>query len=73
MTPAELSAAIVRILGTLQAAGDLPAVGLPTEVVIERPKNREHGDPDPHPSCVPHGQPPVLLGDTTPPTLQASG
>lgn len=44
MTPAELSAAIVRILGTLQAAGDLPAGDLPTEVVIERPKNREHGD-----------------------------
>ena len=44
MTPAELSAAIVRILGTLQAAGDLPAGELPTEVVIERPKNREHGD-----------------------------
>jgi arginyl-tRNA synthetase len=34
----------VRILGTLQAAGDLPAGDLPTEVVIERPKNREHGD-----------------------------
>ena len=44
MTPAELSAAIVRVLGLLQAAGDLPAGDLPTEVVIERPKNREHGD-----------------------------
>ena len=44
MTPAELSAAIVRVLGVLQAAGDLPAGDLPTEVVIERPKNREHGD-----------------------------
>ncbi|MFM2433744.1 MAG: hypothetical protein RI974_484, partial [Actinomycetota bacterium] len=44
MTPAELSAAIVRILGALQAARDLPAGDLPTEVVIERPKNREHGD-----------------------------
>ncbi len=44
MTPAELSAAIVRILGALQAAGELPAGELPTEVVIERPKNREHGD-----------------------------
>jgi arginyl-tRNA synthetase len=44
VTPAELSAAIVRILGTLQAAGALPAGDLPTEVVIERPKNREHGD-----------------------------
>jgi arginyl-tRNA synthetase len=44
VTPAELSAAIVRVLGVLQAAGDLPAGDLPTEVVIERPKNREHGD-----------------------------
>ncbi len=44
MTPAELSAAIVRILGALQAAGELPVGDLPTEVVIERPKNREHGD-----------------------------
>ena len=44
MTPAELSAAIVRILGTLQAAGELPAGDLPADVVIERPKNREHGD-----------------------------
>ncbi len=44
MTPAELSAAIVRILGALQSSGELPAGDLPTEVVIERPKNREHGD-----------------------------
>jgi arginyl-tRNA synthetase len=44
VTPAELSAAIVRILGTLQAAGELPAGDLPADVVIERPKNREHGD-----------------------------
>ena len=44
MTPAELSAAIVRILGALQSSGELPAGDLPAEVVIERPKNREHGD-----------------------------
>jgi len=44
VTPAELSAAIVRILGALQSSGELPAGDLPTEVVIERPKNREHGD-----------------------------
>ena len=44
MTPAELSAAIVHILGALQSSGGLPAGDLPTEVVIERPKNREHGD-----------------------------
>ena len=44
MTPAELSAAIVRILGALQSCGELAAGDLPTEVVIERPKNREHGD-----------------------------
>ena len=44
MTPADLSAAIVRILAELQASGRLSAAELPAEVVIERPKNREHGD-----------------------------
>ena len=44
MTPADLSAAIVRILESLQAQGRLDAAELPAEVVIERPKNRDHGD-----------------------------
>ena len=44
MTPADLSAAIVRILESLQASGALGAGQLPSEVVVERPKNREHGD-----------------------------
>lgn len=44
MTPADLSAAILRIIALLQAEGRLPALDLPAEVVIERPKNREHGD-----------------------------
>ncbi|MFM6978186.1 MAG: arginine--tRNA ligase [Micrococcales bacterium] len=44
MTPADLSAAILRIVSMLQAEGRLPALELPDEVVIERPKNREHGD-----------------------------
>jgi arginyl-tRNA synthetase len=44
LTPAELSAAIVRILAALQASGRLSAAELPAEVVIERPKNRDHGD-----------------------------
>jgi len=44
LTPADLSAAIVRILAALQASGRLGAADLPAEVVIERPKNREHGD-----------------------------
>ena len=44
MTPADLSAAIVKILVGLQATGSLSAGQLPAEVVIERPKNREHGD-----------------------------
>ena len=44
MTPADLSAAIVRILNGLQASGALGAGQLPADVVIERPKNREHGD-----------------------------
>lgn len=44
MTPADLSAAIVRIIAALQADGRLGAADLPAEVVIERPKNRDHGD-----------------------------
>ena len=44
MTPADLSAAIVRILGALVAEGKLAAAELPDQVVIERPKNRDHGD-----------------------------
>jgi arginyl-tRNA synthetase len=44
LTPADLSAAIVRILSALQVSGRLSAADLPTDVVIERPKNREHGD-----------------------------
>jgi arginyl-tRNA synthetase len=44
LTPADLSAAIVRIIAALQADGALGAAELPGEVVIERPKNREHGD-----------------------------
>jgi arginyl-tRNA synthetase len=44
LTPADLSAAIVRIIAALQADGALAASELPGEVVIERPKNREHGD-----------------------------
>lgn len=44
MTPADISAAIVRILVALQASGALAAGELPGEVVIERPKSRDHGD-----------------------------
>lgn len=48
MTPADLSAAIVRIIAALQSDGRLAFKDadseLPTDVVIERPKNREHGD-----------------------------
>ena len=44
MTPADLSAAIVRILASLQADGQIGDAEIPSEVVIERPKNREHGD-----------------------------
>ncbi|WP_296647851.1 arginine--tRNA ligase [Rhodoluna sp.] len=44
MTPADLSAAIVRILAELQADGRLGEGALPAEVVVERPKNRDHGD-----------------------------
>jgi arginyl-tRNA synthetase len=48
LTPADLSAAIVRAIKALVANGRFAFAGseaeLPTEVVIERPKNREHGD-----------------------------
>ena len=44
MTPAELSAAIIRAIAAVQANGQLAAGELPSEVVVERPKNREHGD-----------------------------
>ena len=44
MTPADLSDAIERILANLVAEGRLASAELPAEVVIERPKNREHGD-----------------------------
>ncbi len=44
MTPADLSAAIVRILAELQADGRLGEGALPAEAVVERPKNRDHGD-----------------------------
>jgi arginyl-tRNA synthetase len=48
LTPAELSAAIVRAISALVADGRLvfseTESGLPSEVVVERPKNREHGD-----------------------------
>lgn len=48
MTPADLSAAIVHIIAALQSDGRLAfkdaSEKLPTDVVVERPKNREHGD-----------------------------
>ncbi len=44
MTPAELAALIASSLRALQSAGALPAGELPSDVVVERPKNREHGD-----------------------------
>jgi len=44
LTPAELAVAIRRILVEMQADGSLPAAELPTDIVVERPKNREHGD-----------------------------
>ena len=44
MTPAELAVAIRGILEQMQADGSLAAAELPSEIVVERPKNREHGD-----------------------------
>ena len=46
MTPAELSAAIVGVIREAAASGEiaLPLDLLPTEVVVERPRQRSHGD-----------------------------
>jgi arginyl-tRNA synthetase len=44
VNPAELAAAIGRILEKMQSAGTLPSSQLPAEIVVERPRNREHGD-----------------------------
>ena len=44
MTPTEISEILLRTLQQLQQAGSLAERDLPTEVVVERPKNREHGD-----------------------------
>jgi arginyl-tRNA synthetase len=44
VTPEALSDAIVRTLAKLVADGLLPAAELPTSVVVERPKSRDHGD-----------------------------
>jgi arginyl-tRNA synthetase len=44
VTPADLSSHILAILGSLQSQGKLATIDLPAEVVVERPKNRDHGD-----------------------------
>ena len=44
MTPEQLSNAIVQALHALVADGSLSLAEIPSEVVVERPKNREHGD-----------------------------
>ena len=44
MTPEALSALLVETLRQLQSEGFLELGELPSEVVVERPKNRDHGD-----------------------------
>jgi arginyl-tRNA synthetase len=44
VTPEQLSAAIVQALLKLSTAGSLALAEVPSEVVVERPKNRDHGD-----------------------------
>ena len=45
MTPAQLSDAIVAVLTAQVEAGNLRLPdGVPAEVVVERPRNKEHGD-----------------------------
>ncbi len=43
VTPAELSTAILAAVGRAVEAGEL-AVPVPSRAVVERPRNREHGD-----------------------------
>jgi arginyl-tRNA synthetase len=44
VTPEQLSEAIVQALLKLSTDGSLALAEVPTEVVVERPKNRDHGD-----------------------------
>ena len=44
MTPEQLSSAIINALSQLMDQGSLIRVELPGSVVVERPKNRDHGD-----------------------------
>ncbi|MFM1845474.1 MAG: hypothetical protein RI917_792 [Actinomycetota bacterium] len=44
MTPEQISQAILQALSALESEGRLPGGSVPTDVVVERPKNREHGD-----------------------------
>jgi arginyl-tRNA synthetase len=44
VTPEQIGQAILQALSALESEGRLPAGSVPTEVVVERPKNREHGD-----------------------------
>jgi arginyl-tRNA synthetase len=44
VTPEQISQAILQALSALESEGRLPGGSVPTEVVVERPKNREHGD-----------------------------
>ena len=44
MTPEQLSSAILNALSQLMAEGGLAKAEIPSSVVVERPKNRDHGD-----------------------------
>jgi arginyl-tRNA synthetase len=44
VTPEQLSATLLRALESLAAEGRVPRESVPNQVVVERPKNRDHGD-----------------------------
>ena len=44
MTPEQLNQAILEALARLSSKGVLPESEIPGSVVVERPKNRDHGD-----------------------------
>ncbi|MDP9431712.1 MAG: arginine--tRNA ligase [Actinomycetota bacterium] len=74
MTPAELSAAVVAAVRTVVAAGEL-SVPVPDTAVVERPRNREHGDYATNMAlqlAKPAGMPPRKVAELLAPRLTAT-
>jgi arginyl-tRNA synthetase len=73
VTPAELSTAITDAVGHAVAAGELD-VTVPTEITVERPRNRDHGDYATNVAlqlAKPAGRPPRAVAELIAPRLRA--